>query len=92
MNMKRVTSAESADADTIIVTLFLCRLKRVRGWFVGPVSLLRAGVSVPYIAPSRNMLGEVAIVRARRMAEERGLAICIVDPDDLWTAMWSERR
>lgn len=87
MDFKLVSTPEQADASGMIVTLFQCPLGQVRGWYVGPIKLLRDGLTVPYVPPSSLMLGMVALTQAYRLASERDLPVYVVDPDKLWSRL-----
>ena len=78
------------DADELAVKIHLFRNRsgEVCGWYVGPVTMTKDGVHLPYLPRSAGMRASVAVVRAIAAASERRTRLCLVDPEDLWEPAW----
>lgn len=88
MTFKKVRSTAESDDGAIKITLFRDGVARVCGWFLGPVQVDQAGVTIPYLPRSKRALASIAIVRAITAAEHAEAPLCIIDPDDLWEPAW----
>lgn len=85
----KVRAEGDADDCAVKIHLFRNAAGAVCGWYVGPVSMTRRGVHMPYLPRSQETRASVAVVRAIAAAGERRTKLCLVDPDDLWDPAWS---
>ncbi len=84
----KVRAVRDADELAVKIHLFRNRSGEVCGWYVGPVTMTKDGVHLPYLPRSAGMRASVAVVRAIAAASERRTRLCLVDPEDLWEPAW----
>lgn len=88
MRFHKVRHERDVPHDAIKVTLFECARGVARGWYIGPVAVVRGNVALPYLPPSELTLASLAVVRAYDVGIGFGLTVFIIDPDDLWDDVW----
>lgn len=81
-----VRNADAADFDCVRVTLFSGEF-HVCGWYLSPTI---AGLTMDgYVPKSANLIASSAVLRAMTAANQLGIDVCIIDPDNLWDSVWS---
>ena len=85
----KVRVDEDADDTALKIHLFRNEAGEVCGWYVGPLTMTRDGIHLPYLPRSEQTRAAVAVVRAIAAAKARRTSLCLVDPDDLWEPAWS---
>jgi hypothetical protein len=88
VTLRKVRRHKEADPGSVTLTLFQGHDKRVRGWYIGPLAIAADGITLPYLAPSKETIAAVAVVRALAAAQGARTSVCVVDPQDLWTSAW----
>ena len=88
LKIPKVRVVSEADDLAVKIHLFRNRVGKVCGWYVGPIALTKDKVCLPYLPQSEGMRASIAVVRAIAAASEGRVALCLIDPEDLWEPAW----